>query len=146
METKQRIFPLSPRYASLSLSELKQLLNDDSPQVRSNALAALGSCFPSESWDIIAEAIRENRNRKTPWFGFITVSWVGVVVLLETENEYAQKIAKKVVDEWNEDEKQHLISWLKDYPTYVQILTGSETTPSAGSRHPQVGSSADTIA
>ena len=124
METKQHIFPLLPQYESLTIDELKKLLDRDSPQVRASSLAALGSHASPECLLAIAEAVKDGRNRKAPWFGFITVSWVGVVALLETGQAPAEEIARKLVNEWSAEERQDLISWLKDYPAYVQALIG----------------------
>ena len=122
METKQHIFPLLPQYEGLAINELKGLLSRDSPQVRASSLAALGSHASPESLLAIAEAVKDERNRKAPWFGFITVSWVGVIALLETRQAPAEEMARELVNGWNPEEKQHLISWLKDYPAYVQAL------------------------
>lgn len=87
-------------------------------------MAALGAKASDHTSGYIAEAIRDEYNKKTPWFGFITIAWVGVVVLLENGDETTHTIAKQLVDEWEADEKTHFINWLKDYPDYVQILNG----------------------
>lgn len=122
METKQQIFPPLPQYQHLTFDELKRQLSDDSPQVRASALAALGSPPLPSNLFLIAETIDDDENRKTPWFGFITVSWVGVVVLLETGDAKALELAKKAVSRWPTDERHHLASWLKDFPAYAKAL------------------------
>ena len=122
METKQSIFPPLPQYQTLGLEELVRRLEDNSSQVRTSALAALGANYLKDGLRYIVAAIRNERNRKTPWFGFITVSWAGVVVLLETGDALAQQEARMLLQEWDNDEKQHLRSWLKDFPEYTQAL------------------------
>ena len=123
MPTKQTIFPVLPQYEHLDVNELVNRLDHDSPQVRASALAALGNKAGEQSLGTMIKAIKEERNRKAPWFGFITVSWVGVVSLLQSGDGQAQKLAREIVSEWDPDEKQHLISWLKDFPAYAQALT-----------------------
>lgn len=122
METKQRIFPPLPQYENLDFNTLLNQIQHNSPQVRASALAALGGKMLDRSADYIVEAIKDERNRKTPWFGFITIAWVGIVVLLENGDKATHEIAKQLVNEWDEDERKHFISWLKDYPDYVQAL------------------------
>jgi hypothetical protein len=67
-------------------------------------------------------AISNTQNRQTLWFGFVTVSWVGIVALLETGNAQAQQAAREIVSQWDTDERNHLLSWLKDFPSYAQTL------------------------
>ena len=122
METTPRIFPPLPQYEHLNFTELVGCLGNDSPQVRASALAALGNGPLPQGFAPITTAIHDERNRKTPWFGFITVSWVGVVVLLETGDARALELAREAVNEWPSDERRHLISWLKDFPAYAQAL------------------------
>ncbi|GAB2781968.1 hypothetical protein HNQ93_001147 [Hymenobacter luteus] len=87
-------------------------------------MAALGAKVSDHTSGYIADTVRDEYNKKKPWFGFITIAWVGVVVLLENGNETTYATAKQLVDEWEADEKAHFINWLNDYLDYVQILNG----------------------
>ncbi|MBO2010368.1 HEAT repeat domain-containing protein [Hymenobacter negativus] len=122
METNQHIFPVLPQYEHLNLDELVDCLNHKSPQVRAGALAALGNSHWEQGLAPIVKAIKDAENRNTPWFGFVTVSWVGVVALLKTGDPTAQKLAREIVQEWGIEERAHLISWLKGFPAYAQAL------------------------
>jgi hypothetical protein len=121
METTQKIFPPLPQYAKLDFADLLQHLHDESPQVRAGVIAALGGKLP-QSLEHVVLAIQDERNRNTAWFGFITVSWVGVVVLLENGDTKIHTLAKSIVHEWDTEERQHLLGWLKDFPEYAQML------------------------
>lgn len=122
MSAQQQIFPVSPAYKDLQVEELVNRLQHTSPQIRAQALAALGNMPSATTLTPMVAAINNAQNRQTPWFGFITVSWVGIVALLETGEAQAQQAAKEIISHWDADERNHLLSWLKDFPTYAQAL------------------------
>ncbi|RZK16154.1 MAG: hypothetical protein EOO56_20620 [Hymenobacter sp.] len=116
------IFSALPQYSALPLEELVNGLQHASPQVRAQALAALGSLPSATTLAPMVAAITNAQNRQTPWFGFITVSWVGIVALVETGEAQAQQAAREIISKWDTDERNHLLSWLKDFPAYAQAL------------------------
>lgn len=122
MSVQQQIFPVPPAYKDLSAEELISRLQHASPQVRAQVLAALGSLPSATTLAPMVAAITNAQNRQTPWFGFITVSWVGIVALVETGEAQAQQAAREIISKWDVDERNHLLSWLKDFPAYAQAL------------------------
>lgn len=115
METTESIFPQDEALLSRSTDNLIQDLSSDSYFTRGRALVGLGNRLSREAElaDQLLMAIRSPVNRRTPFMGFVMVSWIGIIMLLSKGNENQLNRLKTVIERWPKNELDDIRSYLK---------------------------------
>lgn len=110
------ILPVDEETNSLSTSELIAYLNDESFFLRARVIVGLGKRLreSSEAFHALLLATQDPKNRYTPFFGFIMVSWLGVITIMENGNVEQKAILKGVLKEWSSQEREDLQAYLAD--------------------------------
>jgi hypothetical protein len=95
-------------------SELLALLDDKNVFVRANAVRQISRRVNDRVMQKIIDFVKNPENRKARFLGAISLSFLGVLTLCESENDKAKKAALQLISLWeNEDEKDELISFLE---------------------------------
>lgn len=114
--TKLEILPPDEQTAALPTEQLLAHLNSESPHLRARVFAGLGKRLHEgpHVFERVLDAIQAPENRLTPFFGFITVSWIGVTAVLENGNAKQVQRVANVVRQWSATEQDDLLHHLRD--------------------------------
>jgi hypothetical protein len=102
--------------SALSTKQLLAALDDESPYLRGRVLAGLGERLHESPlvFERIIRAIKAPKNRTTPFFGYIMVSWLGVMSVLENGTKEQIHLVNQLVKEWDITEQEDLQYHLKN--------------------------------
>ena len=108
---------------------IKEVINDHLKSsyelARSRAAIFLGLKL-NESYAKYAHILLQEMNEEIHFENVrlgVKSAWTIAVVLAENLNKKDYQKLKEELDKWEEEEKQGLISWLKDFPDQIKILT-----------------------
>ncbi|WP_310397310.1 hypothetical protein [Hymenobacter sp.] len=110
------ILPPDAETAALSTTQLLAHLNDESYYLRGRVIAGLGRRLQesSEVFTAVLTATQDPTNRQTPFFGFIMVSWLGVIAILENGSDLQKNVLKQLLENWPKQELEDLRVYLAD--------------------------------
>ncbi len=120
----KNILPIDDKMQAMSNEELIQLLLHKSAIIRAKAIPTLAARMNIEQSlkTYIFEAAQELRNQTSVLFGFIKVSWIAVISILQYGNQEDKEQVKRIVEQWTESEKQSIIKYLKDYEDFSSMF------------------------
>jgi hypothetical protein len=120
----ESILPTDDKMQAMSNEELIQLLLHKSAIIRAKAIPTLASRMNTEQSlkTHIFEAAQETRNQTSVFFGFVKVSWIAVISVLQYGNQEDKEQVKKIVEQWTDSERQSIIKYLKDYEGFSSMF------------------------
>jgi hypothetical protein len=98
----------------LSTAQLLSLFEDKSILVRANAVRQFSSHINSQNLPKVVEFINNSDNRQSRLLGAVSLSFLGILALYESQNEQAGRRASELVSKWQDkNEKKDLIWFLE---------------------------------
>ncbi len=111
-------------------SELLILLEDENIFSRANALRQIGSRMDDRILQKIIDFIKNPDNQKARFFGAISLSFLVVLAMCESENEKVLKAASQLIRLWkDEDEQEELTLFLQSEGVDLTKLGISSEVP-----------------
>lgn len=109
------IIPPDEETAALSTEQLLYNLTSESPYLRGRVLAGLGKRLNESPvvFNKVMEAIEMPENRYTAFFGFIMVSWIGIIAVLENGSETQISAVNELVKKWSPTEQEDILYHVK---------------------------------
>lgn len=110
------LLPPDEETAALPTPQLLAHLDDESYYLRGRVLAGLGKRLQEspEVFAAVLAATQAQKNRQTPFFGFIMVAWLGVVTILENGNAAQKGALKDTLQGWSQQEREDIQAYLSD--------------------------------
>ena len=98
----------------LPLSELRGYMTHPSPLIRANAIEVFGEHLHEDD-ALVDEAVAfaKDPDHSFRLMGPITVAHVAVLALLSSRSATARRAGVELVNQWQEPDRQNLISFLK---------------------------------
>jgi hypothetical protein len=120
----ENILPTDDKMQAMSNEELIHLLLHKSAIIRAKAIPTLASRMNIEQSlkTHIFEAAQEAGNQTSVFFGFVKVSWIAVISVLQYGTQEDKEQIKRIVEQWTESEKRSIINYLKDYEGFSSMF------------------------
>jgi hypothetical protein len=103
---------------------VEQMLNYDHDFHRGRAAILIGIRI-NEDYPKYSQLLISEMNKEIHFLGVrlgVKSAWTIAIVLIENLKPADYPKIKKEFDKWDEDEKEGLLDWLKDFPDHCKIL------------------------
>lgn len=120
-----KILPPDEKFSPLPTQQLIDNINDSSLIVRARIITVLGTRLNESPliFKEIRDAIINPVNKQARVMGLTSVSWFGIITVLENGTVAQKADINHIMSSWDTQDKQDIIHYLNDFPEYIKHLS-----------------------